>query len=230
MHGWTCHRHACHLCHAGRLGHCAHVSTQVLLLTAPLRVTSGLARSGAPLLDRWPPVANRVAHRAVFTQPREPWRRSWGGYSPSVTGIVRKRSRAHDLLRSLINRRVRAAVSPFRIHLSSCSLSSLAHRAQRAQSSPPPHGSAHADEPPDANAAHGHTDAPPPAITQDSDAQTAVVAHSAVAAVSSSSFLFFFLAFLFLPRRDASGAAGGLVAAAPLFFLFFLSIFLDASP
>ena len=93
---------------------------------APPRVSP---RSRVPPLDRWPPVAHRVAHRAVLAQPRESWRRSWGGYSPSVTGIVRKRSRAHDLLRPHINSGEGANLSPLRIHLFLLPPSSPVHRA-----------------------------------------------------------------------------------------------------
>ena len=63
-------------------------------LTAPPCVASGLARSA---------VAYRVADRAAVIPSWESRRRSCGSYSPSVTGIVRKESHAHDLLRLLLN-------------------------------------------------------------------------------------------------------------------------------
>ena len=62
--------------------------------------------------DRWHPVSQRAADRAVMVPLRESWSRSWGSYSTTVTEVVRSKYRAHDLPRPLINRGEGANLSP----------------------------------------------------------------------------------------------------------------------
>ena len=114
---------------------------------------------------RWTPVAHYVADRAAQKPSPENAGYIVGRNSPSVTEIVRRRSRAHDLLRPLINRGGGGkSFPPLRIQSSSLLLLLALQRTEhRAPRPPPPHRTAHADEPPESNAAHARIDALLPA-------------------------------------------------------------------
>ena len=71
---------------------------------------------GCTAMDRWLPVAQHAEDRTVMVPLQELRRGSWGGFTPSVTKIVRSKSRAHDLPRSLMNRGRGQIFPPLRIH------------------------------------------------------------------------------------------------------------------